>query len=108
MNNQVSRIGKHGLIPPIEKAGGKVRESRESFSETLKKFMSDVNSMQNKASEAKEKLVTGEITDVHEVMIAVEEANTSMELMLEMRNKIVEAYQEIMRMPCFAYCLHRS
>ena len=41
----------------------------------------------------------GEITDIHEVMIAVEEANTAMEFMLEIRNKIVEAYQEVMRMP---------
>jgi len=99
MNNQVTRVGNQGLIPPIEKAVGKVQGSRESFSDTLKKFITDVNTLQNKASEAEENLATGEITDVHEVMIAVEKANTSMELMLEMRNKIVEAYQEIMRMP---------
>ena len=99
MNNQVTRVGNQGLIPPIEKAAGKVHEGSESFSDTLKKFITDVNTLQNKASKAGEKLAAGEITDVHEVMIAVEKANTSMELMLEMRNKIVEAYQEIMRMP---------
>ncbi len=99
MNNQVTRVGNQGLIPPIEKAGTKAQEGSKSFSDTLKKFVVDVNTLQNKASEAKVKLATGEITDVHEVMIAVEKANTSMELMLEMRNKIVEAYQEIIRMP---------
>jgi len=99
MNNQVTRIGNQGIAPPVEKTGGKVQEGHVSFSDTLKQFVSDVNSLQNQASEAEAKLVTGEITDIHEVMIAVEKANTSMELMLEMRNKIVEAYQEIMRMP---------
>ena len=98
MNNQINRVGK-SLIPQVEKGGVKARESRESFENTLNKFIKDVNSLQNQASEATEKLATGEITDVHQVMIAVEEANTAMEFMLEIRNKIVEAYQEVMRMP---------
>ena len=46
-----------------------------------------------------EQMATGEIEDVHQVMIAVEQANTAMEFMLEIRNKIIEAYQEVMRMP---------
>lgn len=99
MNNQVTHIGNQGLTPPIEKAGAKVQDDRKSFEDTLKKFVSDVNSLQNQASESIEKLATGEVEDVHQVMIAVEEANTAMEFMLEIRNKIMEAYQEIMRMP---------
>ncbi len=98
MNNQINRVGE-SLIPQIEKGGIKTKESQESFENTLKRFVKDVNSLQNQASESTEKLATGEITDVHQVMIAVEEANTAMEFMLEIRNKIVEAYQEIMRMP---------
>ena len=98
MNNQINRVDK-SLIPQIGKGGVKARESRESFENTLKKFINDVNSLQNQASESIEKLATGEVEDVHQVMIAVEEANTDMEFMLEIRNKIMEAYQEIMRMP---------
>ena len=98
MNNQINRVDK-SLIPQIGKGGIKAQESRESFENTLKKFINDVNSLQNQASEATEKLATGEITDVHQVMIAVEEASIAMEFMLEIRNKIVEAYQEVMRMP---------
>lgn len=71
----------------------------ESFDSTLKKFVDDVNSLQNEMDTKIEQFSTGEIQDVHEVMIAVEEANTAMEFMLEIRNKIVEAYQEVMRMP---------
>ena len=98
MNNQINRVDK-SLIPQIGKGGIKARESRESFENTLKEFIKDVNSLQNQASEATEKLAAGEITDVHQVMIAVEEASIAMEFMLEIRNKIVEAYQEVMRMP---------
>ena len=75
------------------------KENGESFGKTLENFITEVNGLQNQASMSIEKLATGEVPDVHEVMIAVEEANTALEFMLEIRNKIVEAYQEVMRMP---------
>jgi len=98
VNNQISRVGQ-GITPKIDQQKPVGGENRASFDETLKQFVTDVNSLQNQASESIEKLATGEIADVHQVMIAVNEANTAMEFMLEIRNKIVEAYQEIMRMP---------
>jgi flagellar hook-basal body complex protein FliE len=69
-----------------------------SFKETLKTFLTDVNSMQNHADSSIEKMVAGEITDVHQVMLAVEEANLAFNLMMEIRTKMVDAYQELMRM----------
>ncbi|MFP4521801.1 MAG: flagellar hook-basal body complex protein FliE [Fibrobacterota bacterium] len=69
-----------------------------AFKDTLKSFMHDVNHMQNHADRSIEKMVAGEITDVHQVMMAVEEANTSFNLMMEIRTKMLDAYQEIMRM----------
>lgn len=98
MNNQITRIGNQGIAPKVGMPG-KVEDGSDSFESTLDKFVKDVNGLQHRADESIEKLGTGEITDVHEVMIAVNEANTAMEFMLEIRNKIVEAYQEIMRMP---------
>ena len=99
MNTPISRVGDKGMISPQPVQDRKAEKSSESFGTILNKFIDDVNSLQNKADESIEKLATGEIADVHQVMIAVEEANTAMEFMLEIRNKIVEAYQEIMRMP---------
>jgi flagellar hook-basal body complex protein FliE len=99
VNKPISRVGNQGLSPQVEKAGVRIGESRESFDNILKKFVTDVNSLQIQADELQNKLATGEVTDIHDVMIAVEKANLSMELMLEIRNKIIEAYQEIMRMP---------
>ncbi len=69
-----------------------------SFEDTLKGFLGDVNSMQNEADASIEKFVSGEIKDVHQVMAAVSEAKTSFNLMLEIRSKTLDAYQELMRM----------
>jgi flagellar hook-basal body complex protein FliE len=100
VNATITRVGDSGNLIPLKPPGtDKVAGSGESFSDVLGKFVNDVNSLQNKASESIEKLAAGEITDVHQVMIAVEEASTAMDFMLQIRNKIVDAYQEIMRMP---------
>ncbi|MCE5249594.1 flagellar hook-basal body complex protein FliE [bacterium] len=99
MNTPITRVGGQGIAPLKPLADGKVKDGDASFAGTLEKFVNDVNSLQNRADESIEKLATGEISDVHQVMIAVEEANTAMEFMLEIRNKIIEAYQEVMRMP---------
>jgi flagellar hook-basal body complex protein FliE len=61
-------------------------------------FMKDVNSMQVKADESINRMAAGEITDVHQVMNAVEEANVAFNMMMEIRNKVMDAYQEILRM----------
>ncbi len=76
----------------------KVRDSVESFQNVLKEFIKDVNRIQNEAGEAIEKAISGEITDIHDVMIAVEKAKTSFELLMEVRNKMLEAYKELMRL----------
>ena len=99
MNTPITRVGDKSLVPLKPRDRDMTSEKSEPFNSVLKKFVEDVDSLQNNALESVEKLTTGEITDVHDVMIAVEEANTAMEFMLEIRNKIVEAYQEIMRMP---------
>ena len=77
----------------------KTEQTGEKFSEVLSKFINDVSDLQNQADMSIEKLAAGEVADVHQVMKAVEEANIALELMLEIRNRIVDAYQEIMRMP---------
>jgi len=72
-------------------------QSEESFKDVLTKFVGDVNQLQVKADTSVNQLAAGEITDIHDVMVKVEEANISFSLMMEIRNKIVEGYKEIMR-----------
>ncbi len=69
-----------------------------SFKEIFDKALQNLNESQLKAEETVKKFLTGEITDVHTVMIALEEAKLTMQLAVEVRNKIVEAYQELSRM----------
>ncbi len=71
---------------------------RPEFSDLVKDFVRDVNDMKAQAGQAIDMLVTGEAADVHQVMVAVEEAGIAMDLMLEIRNRLLEGYQELIRM----------
>ncbi len=68
------------------------------FADALKSAVEDVNRSQVEADKAVEKLQTGESKNLHEVMISMEKADISLRLAVQMRNKVLEAYQEIMRM----------
>jgi flagellar hook-basal body complex protein FliE len=69
-----------------------------SFGETLKQFVGDVNTAQQNAGTAVSRFVAGEQVDLHEVMIAAEKARTSFDLLMELRNKALDVYRELMRM----------
>lgn len=69
-----------------------------SFFDTLKQKLDDVNAQQLEADAVTQAFVRGDDVDVHQVMIAGEEAKQSLELAIQVRNKLVEAFQEIDRM----------
>ena len=69
-----------------------------SFAAVLKSSLTEVNQMQQKADAAITALATGDKVSLHDTMIAMEQADVSFRLMMQVRNKIVEAYQEILRM----------
>jgi len=71
--------------------------SGASFMDMIKGFVSDVNAHQIRSGKTINAFVAGEITDVHQVMVAVQEAGLAMDLLLEIRNRTQEAFQEIMR-----------
>jgi flagellar hook-basal body complex protein FliE len=90
-------------LAPI--AGGKMIESSEntkqpekSFGEFLTDALNNVNQLQNDASKASMNLAAGKIQDISEVTIAAEKATVALQLTMQVRNKVVEAYQEVMRM----------
>ena len=70
-----------------------------SFQETLEDSIKRVNDLQLQADQAIQDLTTGESKDVAQTMIAVQKASLSFQLMTQVRNKIVQAYEEVMRMP---------
>ncbi len=68
------------------------------FEDMFTKFLTDVNGMQVQADQSIQKMVSGEIKDVHQVMLAVGEAKVAFNLLLEIRNKVMDAYQEVIKM----------
>ncbi|MCA9733268.1 MAG: flagellar hook-basal body complex protein FliE [Deferribacteres bacterium] len=72
-------------------------QGESNFIDTMKSFLSDANTLQKNAADQVEALVSGETTDVHDVMVAMEKASVSFEMVMEIRNRMLEAYQEIMR-----------
>jgi flagellar hook-basal body complex protein FliE len=71
----------------------------QNFADLLKEAINEVNRQQVESEQLSQKLVTGEVQDIHQVMIASQKASISLSLAIQVRNKVVEAYQEIMRMP---------
>ena len=69
----------------------------DGFAGRLKKAVEEVNQQQHKADDAIEKVVNGEL-GVHEGMMTIGKADLSLRYMLQVRNKVMEAYREIMRM----------
>lgn len=69
-----------------------------SFGSMLGNIVSDVNTKQLNAGETVAGLLGGQNVSLHQAMVAMEEANISFQLMVEVRNKLLESYQELMRM----------
>ncbi|QAA31673.1 flagellar hook-basal body complex protein FliE [Clostridium manihotivorum] len=69
-----------------------------SFLDTLKQKLNEVNDKQIEANDLTDKLVKGDNVDIHQVMLSTEEAKMSLELAVQVRNKLLDAYQEINRM----------
>lgn len=72
------------------------KEERADFAKALKEAINSVNDVQKDADVAVEKFARGDAS-IHETMIAIEKAGVSFQLMLQVRNKIVSAYEDIMR-----------
>jgi flagellar hook-basal body complex protein FliE len=68
------------------------------FSTMLGKMVSEVNAQQLQAGQSVNALQSGQNVPLHQAVIAMEEASVSFQLMVEVRNKLLESYQEIMRM----------
>ena len=69
----------------------------KDFGEILKSSLNEVNEMQKTSEKAMGDIATGQVKDLHQAAIAIDKAEMSMKLMLEVRNKAISAYKEILR-----------
>ena len=73
--------------------------STEKFTDMLSSLVNSVNDLQASAASSQQAMMNGEAVELHQVMAKAEEAGLSMDFLLEIRNKLVNAYNDVMRMP---------
>lgn len=86
------------ILPELPKIGGGGQEKSGSFGDAFTAAIKQMDELQGDADTQVANLVAGKEQDVHSAMIAVEKADLSFQLMMQVRNKIVNAYQEVSRM----------
>ncbi len=89
-----------GYTPlPIDLAKGKpAKQDSGGFGDALSNAIKEVNQLQNQADSKSVQLALGQDVDVHDAVLSMEEAQMSFQYALQVRNKLIEAYQEVMRM----------
>ncbi|MCM3409082.1 flagellar hook-basal body complex protein FliE [Metabacillus sp. YM-086] len=73
-------------------------ENKTSFAETLKQSINEINKAQLESDKMTEALASGKNVELHDVMIASQKSSITLLTAIEVRNKAIEAYQEMMRM----------
>lgn len=94
-------LGSRHLIdsyPSIKQSEKSETISSESFMSTLNQAIEKVNQLQQSANRKAEQFAVGQTDNIADVMIAMEKADIALRLMMQVRNKIIEGYQEIMKM----------
>ena len=92
-----SSIGQASAIRPKPAATGTAKDTA-SFSDSLAGLLASVDESAGAANTAVSNMISG-TGDVHEAMIALQRAETTLQLTVQVRNKLVQAYQDVMRMP---------
>lgn len=92
--NLIRPISPSNTTPLAAARPSQVSQSGE-FKDLLLRSINEVNSMQQEADRAVERLVTGEDVTPAEVLTAVQKADIAFKLMMQIRNKLVQAYQEL-------------
>lgn len=97
----ISSIGVKGIeaFKEVSVKKGDIQGNGASFKDTIGQFVNDVDKMQGKADTEIEKFASGEAKNIHEVMISMQKAEMSFKFLMQTRNKLVDAYKEVMRLP---------
>ena len=94
----VAPIGPVGPVGPVTPASGVHAPAKTSFAEAIGNALEGVSAAEGKADMLAKDIASGGDTPVHELMVAMSEASLSLEMLVQVRNRALEAYQEIMRM----------
>lgn len=95
----IGQISQNLQLPEIRRPRPGGKSEGPGFGDVLKDAISTANELQKQSDHEIQKLMSGESQDLHTTMIAVEKADLSFQMLMQVRNKLVQAYQEITRMP---------
>jgi flagellar hook-basal body complex protein FliE len=95
MTQSINNISPLSLLEAQKKDNNK--DSNSDFFSVLTSALNDVNNQQVKSDNALKDIATGQVKDLHQAAIAIDKAEISMKVMLEVRNKALSAYKEILR-----------
>jgi len=73
------------------------RAAAKSFGDMLEQAVDQVNTLQTQADKLAQDLAAGKLENLHTVMVAMSKASLALEFTIQVRNKVIEAYQELMR-----------
>ena len=94
----IQQAAKTGQVDSTQAAQGPGAVQGAGFGEVLNQFVGEVNQKQLDSTQAVNDLLAGKEVPLHQAMIAMQEAGVAFQLMVEVRNKLLEGYQELMRM----------
>ena len=105
MPDAITPLGPNGMgpiqpvqpLPPAATPAGAESTGGKSFSDFLSEKIGEVNQLQQESNQAIEGLATGKVQDLGKVVSAVEKANLAFQMMVQIRNKLVDAYDELQR-----------
>ena len=95
----VDPIGFLPALQDIRFPGAAERAEQADFASWMAKELASVTGKLAESDRLLQKLATGEVDNLHQVMLGIEEAKLSFQLLVQVRNKLLEAYQDILRMP---------
>jgi flagellar hook-basal body complex protein FliE len=99
LNNLVNPLATQAAGPSSAASGASgAAGGSGDFSKVLMDSIGEVNRLQSEAADATQKFATGQATNVAEVMVAVQKADVAYSMLMEIKNKLMEAYQEIQQM----------
>lgn len=90
--------GINNRLSNVVSAGTKPARPEQSFADRFKTLLEEVNTKQHSADDSTEKVIKGEL-GIHEGMLSINEADTSLKYLIKVREKVMQAYNEVRKMP---------
>jgi flagellar hook-basal body complex protein FliE len=95
---ELQQLGSANSDSPLQSSGSVSSGSNANFANVLGDLVNEVSQKQAAAGSAVTGLLSGQNVSLHQAMISMEEANVSFQMMVEVRNRLLDSYQELMRM----------